>query len=352
MQRKRRPGQPSDADGAAPSRARATRRPQQGYFPGPYDAPRDLLKAIDAYAPELEQISTLPDQAADFLSDLSTALTEIMERYSMPSDPPELDTTAYGRPALTAQVERAKRWVKKVHQVWVEKTARNSPFTGLNMARGDANDAAEAIFRFTLQHTDMDPPPLIRYDTAKEDFRALRLWCLRTQRIWNRLARDKDLSEAERLVYQGQVNITAFGTMQDPHDEGRPLNMPNGAVLWQTGQCSRPVYGPRDLSDDICVFLQEGTMPSGQRSPRPVERLQHLSAGLESCRSDQDKSRPETDLISSAVAVKDYSVSRATLRRAVEDKRLRDYRPEGHSRNAPLRLSRAEVANIWPKRGQ
>jgi len=64
------------------------------------------------------------------------------------------------------------------------------------------------------------------------------------------------------------------------------------------------------------------------------------------------KSAPPTDLISSAVAVKDYSVSRATLRRAVAEKRLRDYRPEGHSPNASLLLSRAEVANIWPKRGQ
>jgi hypothetical protein len=66
----------------------------------------------------------------------------------------------------------------------------------------------------------------------------------------------------------------------------------------------------------------------------------------------QSKPIPPTDLISSAVAVKDYSVSRATLRRAVAEKRLRDYRPKGHSPNASLRLSRAEIANIWPKRGQ
>lgn len=67
---------------------------------------------------------------------------------------------------------------------------------------------------------------------------------------------------------------------------------------------------------------------------------------------EQGTPSPPTDLISSAVAVKDYSVSRATLRRAVAETRLRDYRPEGHSLNAPLRLSRAEVANIWPRRGQ
>lgn len=90
----------------------------------------------------------------------------------------------------------------------------------------------------------------------------------------------------------------------------------------------------RGLGDLVAAEIHQGDERTRQRSKRLGEQP------------------ILTDLISSAVAVKDYSVSRATLRRAVEDKRLRDYRPEGHSRNAPLRLSRAEVASNWPKRGQ
>lgn len=63
-----------------------------------------------------------------------------------------------------------------------------------------------------------------------------------------------------------------------------------------------------------------------------------------------DKEDPPLDLISSVVAIRDYWVSRPTLRRAVAKGHLTDYRRKGHAENAPLRLSRTEVSRIWPPR--
>lgn len=56
------------------------------------------------------------------------------------------------------------------------------------------------------------------------------------------------------------------------------------------------------------------------------------------------------DLISSAVAVQEFCVSRSTLKRAVARGKLRDYRPKNSPANAAYRLSRAEVAGQWPAR--
>jgi hypothetical protein len=67
-------------------------------------------------------------------------------------------------------------------------------------------------------------------------------------------------------------------------------------------------------------------------------------------------STPQTeipaDIISSDVAITEYNVSRTTIRRAVKDGRLKDYRPEHRADNSPFQLSRAEVAARWRKRGQ
>ncbi len=57
-----------------------------------------------------------------------------------------------------------------------------------------------------------------------------------------------------------------------------------------------------------------------------------------------------TDLIKTAVAVKEFSVSLHTLYRGVDDGRIKDWRLPGHGNNAPLQLSRAEVEKHWPRR--
>ena len=120
-------------------------------------------------------------------------------------------------------------------------------------------------------------------------------------------------------------------------------------------------YGTKEEADFLRDYLLRGpedndnpvSLSAIRRLEKEIKMLDRILTRMEQTHSpEQGKSTTPTDLISSAVAVNDYSVSRATLRRAVAEKRLRDYRPKGHVPNAPLRLSRAEVANIWPKRGQ
>ena len=52
-----------------------------------------------------------------------------------------------------------------------------------------------------------------------------------------------------------------------------------------------------------------------------------------------------------AIAAKRYHVTAKTLRSAVKDKRLTDYRPPGAAMNAPMIVSGREVANFYPLRG-
>lgn len=56
------------------------------------------------------------------------------------------------------------------------------------------------------------------------------------------------------------------------------------------------------------------------------------------------------DLIPTAVAVRDYSVSRHTLARYIQDGKLRDYRPKGARTNAPFILSRTQIDGLFPKK--
>ncbi len=56
------------------------------------------------------------------------------------------------------------------------------------------------------------------------------------------------------------------------------------------------------------------------------------------------------DLITTPVVVKDYAVSRHTIKRHVDAGELKDYRPKDAPKNAPFLLSRAEVAGKWQRR--
>jgi len=64
---------------------------------------------------------------------------------------------------------------------------------------------------------------------------------------------------------------------------------------------------------------------------------------------DGEWSKP-TDLIRSCVAIKRYAVSRSTLQRAVEDGRLKSYRPPDATKNSPHLFSEKEIACLWPNR--
>jgi hypothetical protein len=62
-----------------------------------------------------------------------------------------------------------------------------------------------------------------------------------------------------------------------------------------------------------------------------------------------EASTPE-DLITMVVAVRDFQVSRSTIRRHVKQGKIHDYRELGHKDNATLILSRAECANNYARR--
>lgn len=60
--------------------------------------------------------------------------------------------------------------------------------------------------------------------------------------------------------------------------------------------------------------------------------------------------QPE-DLITLIVATQKYSVSKRTLLRAIENNRIRSYRPINAPSNSPHIISEVEVAKIWPLKG-
>lgn len=57
------------------------------------------------------------------------------------------------------------------------------------------------------------------------------------------------------------------------------------------------------------------------------------------------------DLISLLVAVKDYSVSRGTLKRMIKDGRLKSYRGRKAHTNSPHFVSRAAIEKFYTKKG-
>jgi hypothetical protein len=79
-----------------------------------------------------------------------------------------------------------------------------------------------------------------------------------------------------------------------------------------------------------------------------VRRLATAPAGR--IGADTPARAQPTDLITTAVAIRDFVVSRTTLRRLVAAGQFHDYRESRHSANATLKLSREEVAARYPSR--
>ena len=57
-----------------------------------------------------------------------------------------------------------------------------------------------------------------------------------------------------------------------------------------------------------------------------------------------------SDLITLTVAVKNFSVSKTTLRRAIKDRRLSNYKQKTKPRNSPIMVSESGVAKLWPRK--
>lgn len=62
------------------------------------------------------------------------------------------------------------------------------------------------------------------------------------------------------------------------------------------------------------------------------------------------KAQTPDDLITTEIAVQEYFVSEATIRRKIKAGQLHDYRPPNAPKNSKLLLSRAEVARLYPRR--
>jgi len=56
------------------------------------------------------------------------------------------------------------------------------------------------------------------------------------------------------------------------------------------------------------------------------------------------------EIISTAVAVKDYRISRHTIARRVADGTLKDHRPDDAPKNAPFRLSRRQLGKLYQRK--
>ena len=81
------------------------------------------------------------------------------------------------------------------------------------------------------------------------------------------------------------------------------------------------------------------------------EKMVVLRRKAEAVLADAQVVRVPDEIITSAVAVKDFYVSRSTLRAAVKAGHLKDYRPPAKRRTtSPLKLSRAELSRLYSQK--
>jgi hypothetical protein len=129
------------------------------------------------------------------------------------------------------------------------------------------------------------------------------------------------------------------GRTHRPSSHGPPDNgLPNSAADRERELAARR----RHLDDQLRVI--------SERIARSANEATEMGAKIEDVSSRLKKGVPPPKLITAAVAVKRYDVSRVTLRRAVRDRRLTDHRAAGCMPNAQLILDEDEVAARWPTR--
>lgn len=82
-------------------------------------------------------------------------------------------------------------------------------------------------------------------------------------------------------------------------------------------------------------------------SANPGESKPH--AQIDGANQAAESTTPD-DLMETPAILDRFYVSRSTLKRAVSDGRLNDFRPEGHAKNATYVLSEHEVSTLYPRR--
>lgn len=60
--------------------------------------------------------------------------------------------------------------------------------------------------------------------------------------------------------------------------------------------------------------------------------------------------QPKKHLMTLTVAVREFSVSRSTLKRKIKNKKLKTYRQENATKNSAVLIDVVEVAKLWPRK--
>ena len=160
--------------------------------------------------------------------------------------------------------------------------------------------------------------------------------------LWKRVTDEKDsilglppIAEAEDVIREAMVCLLTI------HDEGSALRNRWGQTLEITEFDDKDTI--EEFFDDAAGFSEN------LRQQNVASRLDAVADDLRVRLLLAPTGHP-SDFITLPVAVHRYTVSRSTLRRAVKDRRLRDYRPTDHVSNAALVLREAEIALCWPRR--
>ena len=133
-------------------------------------------------------------------------------------------------------------------------------------------------------------------------------------------------------------------------------------VVHELGNTKRFVSKSRDIKasilHDIIPDKFEENPPSAYyevqkdffyESSLVISRLLEMEKGIEQAQdvAIRDSEKWPDDLITLAVAEQKYAATSLTLRRAINDGRLRSYRPDNCAKNHPHKVSKSQVASVW-----
>jgi len=82
----------------------------------------------------------------------------------------------------------------------------------------------------------------------------------------------------------------------------------------------------------------------------PGQLLAIFKADVEAKNGAKVSAEGKPQIITASVASLKYAATQKTIQRAVTAGRLKDYRPAGHAKNAPLLVDENEVAAKWQKK--
>jgi len=106
-----------------------------------------------------------------------------------------------------------------------------------------------------------------------------------------------------------------------------------------------PKSAPGEAPQRTLQSIREWCIEAG----KPTETVL-ASSRAEDIQNIKGEGSKPTDLIRACVVVERYAVSRASLKRAINDKRLKSHRPPKAPKNSPHLFSEKDIAALWPKR--